>query len=353
VTIAVILPPNEGFAPEAVGAIGLLVHRLLAAGAEGTVIGAPTAFPPFRDVPFIPAPGGWGLRRGIRYVRGVTRVLRRLRPRLIEVHNRPEIALGLADRFRDTPILLWLNNDPQTMRRTKTLADRAVLMRRMTRVVTASEWIRGRLLEGIGGQATVLPNCIDLPVLSHEPREKLIMFAGRPVADKGVDAFVAACATVLPDLPGWRAQIIGSPRFAPHTPDTPFLAALRPAAAAAGVEMLGHMPHPDVMAAMQRAAIVAVPSRWEEPFGLTALEAMACGAALICSRRGGLPEVAGEAALYISVDEPSGFAHALRTLAQDPALCAAFGQAGRTRAAQFAAADAARALTALRAEILA
>lgn len=350
--IAVVLPPNEGFAPEAVGAIGLLVHRLLAAGAEGTVVGAPTAFPPFQDVPFIPAQAGWGFRRGIRYVRGVARVLRQIKPRLIEVHNRPEIALGLANRFPGKPILLWLNNDPQDMRRTRSLPERAALVRRMTKIVTASGWIRSRLLEGVEGQATVLPNCIELPVLTDAPREKLILFAGRPVADKGVDAFVTACGAVLPHLPGWRAQVIGSPRFMPNTPDTPFLAALRPAARAAGVELLGHMPHTAVMAAMQRAAIVAVPSRWEEPFGLTALEAMACGAALVCSRRGGLPEVAGDAAVYISVDEPNGFAAALKSLAQDPARCATLGQAGRTRAALFAAPDAARALTALRAEIL-
>ena len=50
---------------------------------------------------------------------------------------------------------------------------------------------------------------------------------------------------------------------------------------------------------MARAAIVVVPSRWSEPFGLTALEALACGAALLCSPRGGLPEVYGQAAQRI------------------------------------------------------
>lgn len=346
------LPPNEGFSPQAVGAVGLLVHRLVRAGASGTVIGAPPAYPAFDDVPFLPAPSGWGLRRGIRYVRGVTRVLRELRPRLIEVHNRPEIALGLTDRFRGIPILLWLNNDPQDMRRMRSLEERAALVRRMTRVVTASEWVRRRLLEGIEGAATVLPNCIDLPQLNGQEREKLILFAGRPVSDKGADSFVTACAEILPELPGWRAQMIGAGRFMPGAAPSPFERRLKPAAEAAGVEMLGHMPHGAVMDAMQRAAIVAVPSRWQEPFGLTALEALACGAALVCSDRGGLPEVAGDAAVYADPDRTGALGAALRNLALDPARRAALSEAGRARAVRFSAVSAAQALNTIRAEIL-
>ena len=345
------LPPNEGFSPEAVGAIGLLVHRLVRAGAEGTVVGAPTAYPPFAGVPFVPATPGFGLSRGARYVAGVARVLRRLRPTLIEVHNRPEVALRLADRFPSVPVLLWLNNDPQTMRRARSVAERALLLRRMALVVTASDWIRRRLLEGVAGQATVLPNCIDLPVPGPESREKLIVFAGRVVADKGVDRFVAACAAVLPGS-GWRAQIVGADRFSPNAADTPFVRDLRPLAAAAGVEMSGHRPHADVMSAMQRAAIVAVPSRWEEPFGLAALEAMACGAALVCSPRGGLPEVAGGCALYADPDAPGALEAAFANLMADDAERARLGAAGRARAEMFTATRAVAALRIIRRSLL-
>ena len=72
--------------------------------------------------------------------------------------------------------------------------------------------------------------------------------------------------------------------------------------------MLGYRDHPEVLAAMARAAIVVVPSRWAEPFGLVALEALASGAALICSPRGGLPEVAGDAAVYADPDQPTEIA---------------------------------------------
>ena len=80
---------------------------------------------------------------------------------------------------------------------------------------------------------------------------------------------------------------------------------------------------------MARAAIVVVPSRWQEPFGLVALEALASGAALICADRGGLREVAGDAAVYVDPDDPAALAAAIRALAADAARRAALGQAGR------------------------
>ena len=351
-SVAIVLPPKEGFVAESVGAVGLLVRRLAGAGAGGVVLGRPRPGTPFPEAPFLPVEPGWGFSDNARYIRGVLRELRRLRPRLVEVWNRPELALALCRL--DVPITLFLQNDPAGMREAQTPAQRTVLLRRMAQVVTASEWTRRRLLDGVEAPArppVVLLNPVDLPAMKSGPREQLILFAGRIVADKGADAFVDACAIVLPRLPGWRAEMIGADRFSPDSPDTPFLAALRPRAAAAGVAMRGHLPHADVLAAMQRTAIVCVPSRWAEPFGLAALEAMACGAALVCSPRGGLPEVAGDAALYAEPDAPA-LADAILALATDASRRATLGLAGRKRAEGFAAPQAAKALLALRRDIL-
>ncbi len=104
---------------------------------------------------------------------------------------------------------------------------------------------------------------------------------------------------------------------------------------------------------MGRAAIAVVPSRWPEPFGLTALEAMAHGAALICSRRGGLPEVAGEGALYADPDTPGAVAAAVLALATDADRRAALVAVARTRALLFDTAIAAGRLRALRCAVLA
>jgi glycosyltransferase involved in cell wall biosynthesis len=275
---------------------------------------------------------------------------------LIEVHNRPEIALALASRMPGLPVSVILNNDPQAMREAASAVERGDMLRRLARVITASDYLRGRVLDGIAAPArdpVVLHNCLDLSELPPpHRRERLILFAGRVVADKAPDAFVAACAMALPHLPGWEAEIIGADRFRFDSPDTGFVQMVRAAAEGANVRMLGYRDHTEVLAAMARAAIVVVPSRWPEPFGLVALEALASGAALICSPRGGLPEVAGDVALYANPDDPAEIAAAIRTLCGDEGRRAALMDAGRQRASQFDVPVIAAQLAAIRMEAL-
>lgn len=344
-----VLPPREGFSPAAVGAIGLLVHRL-ARAAGGEVVGRAVDHP-FTDVPFHPAAPGWGLSARTRYAAGLVRALKPLRPDLIEVHNRPEIALRLARHFPG--VMLFLHNDPQGMRGAATAAERRRLLRTLSGVVTVSEYLRGRMTDGAPGRVEVLHNSLDATPRPRKVRERLILFVGRVVADKGADAFVEACAAALPGLPGWRAAMVGADRFSPDSPATAFTQRVHAAAAAAGVEMLGYQTHQAVLDRLGRAAIAAVPSRWAEPFGLTALEAMASGAALVCSRRGALPEVAGEAAVYADPDAPGALAAALTALAGDDDRRRALAAAGYERSGQFTTAIAAARLSALRAGVLA
>jgi glycosyltransferase involved in cell wall biosynthesis len=341
--VAIVLPPGEAFSPGAAGALALLARRHAQHRGvfDATVLGLPPPTPPFADVTFAAvAPRHWWRSRLPRYGAGVAATIRDLAPDLIEVHNSPIVALTLAARCAPLPVTLILNNDPQAMRRAARVGQRTRLLRGLAGVACSSAYLVGRLCEGVGDvpdPPILLPNCLDLAEVPPPSvaREKLILFAGRVVADKGADGFVAACALALPDLPGWRAEMIGGDRFGPDNPETSFLHALRPRAAAAGVAMLGYRPHAEVLAAMARAAIVVVPSRWPEPFGLTALEAMACGAALLCSNRGGLAEVTGEAAVPVDPDATGAFAAAIVAVASDPARQAALGCAGLARAKAF------------------
>ena len=359
IKVAVVLPPREGFGPGRTGAIGLLVRRLIQTpGFETVVVGGRQEGPVFAGVDFHAVlPARWTLgNSNIRYAAAVAVFLGPVAPAMIEVHNRPEIALALAARLPSVPVTVMLNNDPQDMRGAATAVERGRMIGRLARVITSSEYLRGRVLDGVGTTArepVVLPNCLDLTELPPPvARERLILFAGRVVADKGPDAFVAACGRVLPRLPGWRAEMIGADRFSFDSPDTGFVQTVRMAARAAGVQMLGYRDHPDVLLAMARAAIVVVPSRWAEPFGLVALEAMASGAGLICSPRGGLPEVAGDAAIYADPDEPDSIAAAILALAGDDDRRAVLGEAGRQRARRFDAPEIAARLAAIRGEIL-
>ena len=361
--IATVLPPREGFGPGRTGAVGLIAHRLAAVTPDSrfrsAIFCGEQAGAVFSDVEtHIARPPWWRIGNvNLRYAAGVLPMLHRMSPALVEVHNRPEIALALAAGLPNTPVSLFLHNDPLTMRQARSVAERTRLLARLARVITVSEFLRRRLLEGIPNPSTqpdILPNCLDFSAMPPPViREHNILFVGRVVPEKAPDAFVAACAAALPRLPGWRAEIIGADRFRNDSPDTDFTNGVRATAQAAGIALLGYQDHPDVLAALARAAIVVMPSRWQEPFGLTALEAMASGAVLLCSARGGLPEVGGDAAIYVDPDDPAGMANAIVALANDPGRLAALSRAGRERAGKFDLGPTRRRLDAIRGSILA
>lgn len=365
--VAVILPPREGFGPQSAGAIALLQARLTEEPAVGeaapfavTVLGAQASGPlfprPYRTV----REPWWMVGGDARYAAGVRRVLRELRPALIEVHNRPGLARRLARHFPAGRIALFLHNDPCTMRGARSAEERADLSARLGRIVCVSAYLAGRWMEGVGAPTpvpSVLPNCLDLarlpPPCPPEARQPRIIFAGRMVADKGADSFVAACARALPQLSGWRAEMIGADRFRADSPETPFTQALRPQAEAAGIALLGYRDHESVMTELSNAAIAVVPSRWQEPFGLAALEAIASGAALITTGQGGLAELTEGVSVVIVPGDVAGLAEAIVSLAHNPAERARLAQAGLERARTYDLPAARRRLDGLRMELLA
>lgn len=330
--VLTILPPRERYEAGHAGAISILVSR--EARFSDVVAGVgqiATPLPGGRYTPLIlpriPLSRGWRLRLAC------VLMIRACRPALTEIHNCPDLARFLA---RFGPVRLILHNDPCAMRGARSVWQREDLARHVL-VCGVSDWVVKRFREGCAQvRAEVQPNCIDLSVLPvAAPREKLVLFAGRVVADKGVDAFVRAWSTIRARYPGWRSVIIGADRFGPDSPETPFLERLRPQAAAAGIMMTGYRPHEDVLKTMAAAAIVVVPSRWEEPFGMTALEAMGCGAAVVASPMGALRDLVGEAGLLVAPDEPDALEQALSRLMADEGLREQLGAQGRERAAQF------------------
>ena len=353
--VSIVLPHREWFGSDSAGAVAMVVRRIAAARSRYPVLvaGPPFRGPGFPGIDFLPVPvPAWlpmSRSRGYRLMLALA--LARRPPGLIEVHNKPDIALTLARLFPRRPVSLFLHNDPRAMRGARSPRARRRLLQRLAAVVTVSDFLRRALLDGVepprGRAPPVIHNALDIAALPAscppDQRERVILFAGRVVPDKGPDAFVAACARALPLLPGWRAEIIGVDGFWADAPDSDFIRRLRPLAAQAGVAMLGFRPHQAVLQAMARAAIVAVPSRWQEPFGLTALEAMGCGAALACSGRGGLAEVADGVCVPIDPDDPASFAEALLRLANDASLRASLSAAGLRRARDHFAGEAAAA----------
>lgn len=97
------------------------------------------------------------------------------------------------------------------------------------------------------------------------------------------------------------------------------------------VVLLERVPEPELVALIGAARACAVPSLYEG-FGLTALEALACGTPLVCSRAASLPEVVGDAGLLVDATDSAALASALERVLRDSALAAKLREAGRARA---------------------
>ena len=148
---AIVLPPREGFSVGSAGAIALLVRGM--AGPRDVVLGRAEAAP-FAGVAYRAVRPSWFPGRlGWRYARGVAAVVRGGGIGLVEVHNRPDVALFLALRCPALPVMLFLHNDPQGMRGARSAGERGRLVRRLARVVCVSEHIKGRFVAGgVGGE---------------------------------------------------------------------------------------------------------------------------------------------------------------------------------------------------------
>src|SRR5215213_1443824 len=154
------------------------------------------------------------------------------------------------------------------------------------------------------------------PVAPRSERPRLLVL-GRLVERKGQDDAVRALAAV-PDA-------------------EPEVRRLRAVAAEAGVAdrlvLTGAVPRAEVPAWVRSADVVlAVP--WYEPFGITPLEAMACGRPVVATAVGGLVDsvVDGETGDLVPPRDPGRLGEVLAALLADPARRAAYGAAGVTRA---------------------
>jgi glycosyltransferase involved in cell wall biosynthesis len=114
----------------------------------------------------------------------------------------------------------------------------------------------------------------------------------------------------------------------------------------AKVHVVGYPTDAELTSLYNRAALFVYPSIYEG-FGIPVLEAMACGAPVVCSNTSSVPEVAGDAAVLADPTSVPALAEACHRVLTDPALESRLRAAGPARAAQFSWDEAARKTAAL------
>lgn len=125
-------------------------------------------------------------------------------------------------------------------------------------------------------------------------RDDDFVFCGRLVSDKGADVSIRAFARVLEVASDSTLTIVG---------DGPERVTLQGLAQSLGmsaqVRFTGVLNGHDLVTELRRHSCMIVPSLWEEPFGIVALEGIACCDTVIVARRGGLPEAVGDCGLVV------------------------------------------------------
>ena len=206
--------------------------------------------------------------------------------------------------------------------------------RRALGVITVSEFSRRELIELAGldpSRLTVIPGGVDARFAPGADRARAAerLALARPYVltvatddrRKNVEKLAPVARALATD--GIELVWAGDRR--------PYFAA---AAEAAGVRSLGYVDDADLPGLYAGARAFVLPSRYEG-FGLTCLEAMACGTPVVAADRAALPETCGDAALLVDPDDGAALTRAVRIAATDVAAREAMRAAGLRRAAQF------------------
>lgn len=360
--ILIILPSREGFSPSHFGAISLCVQDFVRHSryhSRCLVVGGVATETPFPGVAFrsVLEKRRWWRRRSNDYAHACLALLRAENPRLVEVHNRPNLARFLCRKWPGR-IALHLHNDPQDMRAAKTAAERQWLLENCAAIYCVSGYIRDRFIEGLRGDTSkvqVVYNGLALPNPAALPsKKKQILFVGRLKPEKGALEFAEALALLLPKHPDWRGVFIGAMRHQPGAPLGPYDKKIRDALEPLGdqVEMRGFCNFEETMAATAESAIAVVPSTWHEAFGRTALEAMACGCVVVSSTRGGLNEVIGEGAIRLPEVTGRQIATEVEKLILRPDLWPDWQHKALTQAGRFSITASTERLDAIRTSLL-
>jgi glycosyltransferase involved in cell wall biosynthesis len=207
-------------------------------------------------------------------------------------------------------------------------------------IVTVSETSRRDVIEHLGipaarhGSVIAVPNGVASEYVPGERRrgtDKQILYVGRFDPYKNVAGVIDAFAKVRErSKTPVRLRIIG-PADARY-PEAP--ARARQLGVDSFIAWDGYISDEGLIKAYQHADVFVLLSLYEG-FGLTVLEAMACGTPVVCSIRSSLPEVAGSAALMVDPGDPVQAADAIVRVLEDAKLAAELREKGVRQAAKF------------------
>jgi len=192
------------------------------------------------------------------------------------------------------------------------------LKRFLLRFADRSIAVSQAMADDLGVPSAVIPNAYRDQLfrrLEDVIRTESLIFLGRLVSDKGVDVLLDALAILRGEGLAPPLTIVGS---------GPEETRLREQASRLGLDeqlaWRGPLVDEDLVAELNAHAVLVVPSKYDEPFGIVALEGIACGCIVVGSEGGGLADAIGPCGLTFPNGDASALAGALQRALQAPRL---------------------------------
>jgi glycosyltransferase involved in cell wall biosynthesis len=206
-------------------------------------------------------------------------------------HNHLSLRAAWTQALAPRP---WVVTHQGWLRRSDGALTPGYRLKRLVARAAHSVAISKAIAADLPAPATVIPNPYRDRLFRNlqRPRPYELAFLGRLVTDKGAALLLEALARVRAAGNRARLLVIGS------GPEEPILKERVGQLGLAGqVVFAGALDGEALVKALNSAAILVVPSLYDEPFGIVALEGIACGCAVIASAGGGLPEAVGPCGL--------------------------------------------------------
>ena len=192
-----------------------------------------------------------------------------------------------------------------------------IIFNSLTKILTVSDYIKERVSSiQPSNKIQTIYNGIDLNIFSPKDistinrnrigfseSDFIIVYSGRINNEKGISELIDALLN-LRDIPQIKLMVLGSSFFDITKNENKFVRSLKNKAKEIESKIIftGFIPYSQVPDYLQIADIAVLPSMWEEPFGLTIVEAMAMGLPLITTRSGGIPEICEGVATIVERD---------------------------------------------------
>ena len=367
------LPPFEHYSPQSGGALATLtsqqVHHLLKRGYRVSVLAPNFAGDTYRegnvvtvrvkqreDLSVVQRFVSSRIRRRAHkhdwpyfeyYLGAIKRSLKQLKPDTIILFNDFSAPLEIKQLLPRSQIIVTIHNERPRRHQSDAYLD--LNLDATDQIWCVSDYLSAcnrQLLPRAAAKIVTLYNGIDEGAFApradylQTPRTGepvRVLYVGRTDWHKGTDLVPHAVEQLQREGANVELSVAGAVWFYNYQNqhEQPYFRELRASMERARANYLGHVARPDVPAVFRDADIACVPSRCDEAFGLTALESMASGCATVASRRGGLPEVCGQAALLIEPNAPDELSDALRQLVSNRELLRQFKARARSRALDY------------------